>query len=214
MLAFALVFQSIPPILTSIREELNITHAQAGLLMSLFALPGIFVAIPGGIISDRFGMKKVGVASLILMIFGTLVVGISKSFLSICIGRLISGFGGLTLVVVLPQLLSRWFRNRELGIGMGVLNTAMPLGTIISLNVFGIIGSDLGLSSPIFLTTAVSVLALVTFLWLFKEPVADNRRNGGSLSSNIATIGVSMWIVGFIWMWFNAALISFFNFRA
>ena len=212
MLAFALVFQSIPPILTSIREELNTTHVQAGLLMSLFALPGIFVAIPGGIISDRFGMKKVGVASLILMIFGTLVVGISKSFLSICIGRLISGIGGLTLVVVLPQLLSRWFRNRELGIGMGVFNTAMPLGTITSLNVFGIMGSDLGWPSPIFLTTAVSVLALLTFLWLFKEPVVDNRRNGGSLSSNIATIGVPMWIVGFTWMWFNAALISFLTF--
>ncbi|MCK5563537.1 hypothetical protein KAI30_05125, partial [Candidatus Bathyarchaeota archaeon] len=40
MLAFALVFQSIPPILTLIISELNITHAQAGLIISLFALPG------------------------------------------------------------------------------------------------------------------------------------------------------------------------------
>ena len=71
MLAFALVFQSIPPILNLIISDLNINYAQAGLLMSLFALPGIFIAIPSGMISDRFGMKKVGVASLILMIVGT-----------------------------------------------------------------------------------------------------------------------------------------------
>ncbi len=212
MVAFALVFQSIPPVLTLIREELNITHAQAGLLMSLFALPGIFVAIPGGVVSDRFGMKKVGVSSLILMIFGTLIVGISRSFLSICLGRLISGMGGLTLAVVLPQLLSQWFRDRELGLGMGVFNTAMPLSTITSLNVFGIIASSFGWSSSVFLTTAVSVLAFLAFLWLFKEPRADKMRSGGQLSSDIAIIGVSMWIVGFTWMWFNAALISFLTF--
>jgi len=44
MLSFAMVFQSIPPLLTLIRQEFNIGHAQAGLLMSLFALPGIFIA--------------------------------------------------------------------------------------------------------------------------------------------------------------------------
>jgi nitrate/nitrite transporter NarK len=38
--------------------------------MSLFALPGMFIELPGGIISDRFGMKKSGVTSLLLMIAG------------------------------------------------------------------------------------------------------------------------------------------------
>ncbi len=212
MLAFALVFQSIPPILTLIISELNITHAQAGLLMSLFALPGIFIAIPSGIISDRFGMRKVGIASLILMIIGTFALGISSNFLSIVVGRLISGVGALTLAIVLPQLLSRWFMGKELGIGMGVFNTAMPLGTIASFNVFGLIGSNLGWQSPILLTTLVSVFALLMFLWLFKEPTLEVKRNGNSLSSNIANVGAPMWIIGFTWMWFNAALISFLTF--
>lgn len=75
--------------------------------MSLFALPGIFVSIPSGIISDRFGMKKVGVASLILMIIGTFFVGISGSFLLVGAGRTVSGIGAITLAIVLPQLVSR-----------------------------------------------------------------------------------------------------------
>lgn len=180
--------------------------------MSLFALPGIFIAIPSGIVADRIGMRKVGIASIILMIIGTFVLGISSNFLSIVVGRLISGVGALTLAIVLPQLLSRWFIGKELGIGMGVFNTAMPLGTIASLNVFGLIGSNLGWQSPIFLTTLVSVFALLIFLWLFKEPTLEVKRNGKSLSSNIANVGASMWIIGFTWMWFNAALISFLTF--
>lgn len=177
MLAFALVFQSIPPILKLIISELNITHAQAGLLMSLFALPGIFIAIPSGIISDRFGVRKVGITSLVLMVIGTFVVGTSNNFPSICVGRLISGIGAITLAIVLPQLLSRWFMGKELGIGMGVFNTAMPLGTVASFNVFGIMGSNLGWQSSIFLTTVFSVLALLIFLWLFKEPTVEIKRN-------------------------------------
>jgi len=212
MLAFALVFQSIPPILPLIISELNITHAQAGLLMSLFALPGIFVAIPSGIISDRLGMRKVGIASLVLMTIGTFVVGTGNNFISICVGRLISGVGALTLAIVLPQLLSRWFMRKELGIGMGVFNTAMPLGTIASFNVFGSIGNNLGWQQSILLTTVVSVFALLIFLWLFKEPKLKTEYKRRSLSSTIANIGAPIWIVGFTWMWFNAALISFLTF--
>lgn len=212
MLAFALVFQSIPPILTLIISELNITHAQAGLLMSLYALPGIFIAIPSGVISDRFGMRKVGIASLILMIIGTFVVGISNNFLSICVGRLISGVGAITLGIVLPQLLSRWFMSKELGIGMGVFNTAMPLGTITSFNAFGSIGRNFGWQSSIFLTTVFSVFALLIFLWLFREPTVKIEQKRSGLSLDIANIGAPMWIVGFTWMWFNAAFISFLTF--
>jgi hypothetical protein len=38
MLSFVLVFQSVPPLLTLIRQEFNVSHAQAGLLMSPFAV--------------------------------------------------------------------------------------------------------------------------------------------------------------------------------
>jgi len=87
-ISFALVFQSIPPILTLIIFDLNITRSQAGLLMSLFALPGILLAILSGMISDRFGIKKVGVVSLILMIVGTSFASLGDGFLLIALAEL------------------------------------------------------------------------------------------------------------------------------
>lgn len=213
MLSFALVFQSVPPILTLIRQELNINHAQAGLLMSLFALPGIFVAIPGGVISDRFGARRTGVASLVAMIAGTIILGTSSSLIQAYAGRIVAGVGGLTLAVVLPQLLSKWFVGKELGLGMGVYNTAMPLGTILSLNVFSMLGESFGWQVPIAITTAASILALFVFLVFYKEP--DKEVNKARVSSAVADstgFGPSIWLVGICWMWFNAALISFVTF--
>ena len=195
-ISFALVFQSIPPILRLIVSELRITHAQAGLLMSLFALPGIFLAIPGGIISDRFGAKKIGFASLILMIIGTFLAALSNGFLLMAFGRAVSGIGAVTLAVVLPQLLSRWFMHRELGLGMGVFNTAMPLGAIASFNVLSIMGANLGWRVPIFLTTVVCVGALLIFLLLFREPTLRSREPRISVISEISRTGKPIWLVG------------------
>ena len=180
--------------------------------MSLFALPGIFVSIPSGIISDRFGMKKVGVASLILMIIGTFFVGISGSFLLVGAGRTVSGIGAITLAIVLPQLVSRWFLHKELGVGMGVFNTAMPLGTITSFNVLSIMGTNLGWRPPIFLTTIASIVALLVFLLLFREPELESRESNISVLLEVSRIGIPVWLVGLAWMWFNAAFISFLTF--
>lgn len=211
MLSFAMVFQSIPPLLTLIRQEFAINHAQAGLLMSLFAFPGIFISLPGGIISDRFGMKKTGLTSLVLMVVGTLIVGTSTGPLQAYLGRIISGIGGLTLAIVLPQLLSRWFLGKELGVGMGVFNTAMPLGTLLSFNILGMLGKSFGWQMPILLTTATSILALLVFLWLFKPP-EETEKAKDSVIRDITKLGPSIWLVGLSWLCFNAAFISFVTF--
>lgn len=66
--------------------------------MSLFALPSVFIAIPSGIISDRFGVK-IGVISLILMTFGTFLAGLIGSFLLLALGRTVSGIGAAILTI-------------------------------------------------------------------------------------------------------------------
>jgi MFS family permease len=182
--------------------------------MSLFALPGVLVALPGGMVSDRFGMKKTGIVSLVLMVAGTFIFAVSEVPLHAYVGRVVSGVGGLTLAVVLPQLVSRWFMGRELGVAMGIYNTAMPLGTVLSLNVFSLLGSSLGWRVPVSLTTVASIIALLVFLLLYKEPLERNERKKSTLQGDIAKLGTPIWLVGLSWMWFNAALISFITFSS
>jgi MFS family permease len=60
ILAFTFLLQSIPPILPLIISELKLLYAEAGLLMSLFALPGLFISLLGGFFSDRYRMRPLG----------------------------------------------------------------------------------------------------------------------------------------------------------
>ena len=67
MLVYALNLQMIPPLLPTLITKLGLTHTQAGTLMALFTLPGIFLAIPGGRVSDTIGPRGVALWSLALL---------------------------------------------------------------------------------------------------------------------------------------------------
>ncbi len=219
MLVFAFTLQSLPPILTLIIEELKLTHAEAGLLMSLFSLPAIFLAILAGLLSDRWGPFKTGVISLVLVITATLLFAVSDTFLYAGLGRVIAGIGAVTISIIAAQMLSQWFRGRQIGTAMGIYNTAMPVGTIICFTTFGRLGESLGWRMPIFITALIGVVGLIAFLLLYKPAPNppqkidfDKEEKVTGLFSGLPKVGVLIWLVAFCWMWFNAATISFSTF--
>ena len=214
ILAFTFIFQSIPPVLPLIISELHLTYAQSGLFMSLFALPGLFISLLGGFLSDRYGMRPLGMGCFLLMIGGTLLVGLGMDLRILWLGRITAGIGGLTLSVLLPKLLSQWFKDKELGLAMGIFNTGVPLGSVICFGLFGNIASLWGWRFPILLTGAYSLLTSVLFLTFYNLPSShrmENPRPSGIYSS-LKEMGLPIWWVGLSWLWFNAAFVSFATF--
>lgn len=218
MLVFAFTLQFLPPILPTIIANFNLSHAQAGLLMSLFTLPSIFLAIVAGLLSDRWGTYKVGLFSLFIVVAGTLTFALSRTFVLAGIGRTIAGTGAVTLTIVAAKILSQWFHGREVGSAMGIYNTAMPVGSIICFSTFGKLAAQSGWRMPVFITAAVSLLGLVAFLFLYKpapnleREEVPNMQEGKNILSNVLHIAGLVWMVALCWLLFNAAVISFSTF--
>jgi len=218
MLGLVFSIQSLPPILTLVIKELDLTHAKAGLLMSFPALPTVFLAVLFGSFSDRWGPFKMGVISLILVITGTLIFALSHTFLYAGLGRVIAGVGGAAVYVVSAQIVSQWFRGRELGTAMGIFSTAMPLGTIVCFTTFGRLAEGLGWRVPIFITTIIGAVGLACFLILYKpvpnrlQGTTSGKERETGLFSSLLKVGILMWLVGFCWMWFGASIFSFSTF--
>ena len=218
MLVFALTLQFLPPILPTIIPIFQLTHTQAGLLMSLFTLPSIFLAILAGLLSDRWGTYKIGLFSFFLVIAGTLTFAFSDTFVLAGFGRTIAGSGAVILTIVAAKILSQWFRGREVGSAMGIYNTAMPVGSIICFSTFGKLAADVGWQMPVFITAAVGLLGLVAFLFLFKsapnlpQNETRNTKEGKNIFSNVLHIAGLVWMAALCWLLFNAAVISFSTF--
>jgi MFS family permease len=214
ILAFALVFQSIPPILPFIISEFHLTYAQAGLLMSLFALPGLFLSLLGGFFSDRYGMRPLGTGCFLLMIGGTLLVVMGRGIYVLWFGRIIAGIGAFTLSTLLPKLISQWFKEKELGLSMGIFNTGVPLGSVVCFNLFGEMGSLWGWRVPFLLTALYGFIVSILFLIFYRIPSlqqSENKKSFGIYRS-LKEMGWPIWWIGLAWLWFNAALVSFVTF--
>jgi predicted MFS family arabinose efflux permease len=214
ILAFTLIFQSIPPLLPLIISELHLTYAQSGLLMSLFSFPGLFISLLGGFLSDRYKMRPLAAGCFLLMIGGTTLVALGADLRILWLGRIIAGIGAITLSIFLPKLLSQWFKNRELGLAMGLYNTGVPLGSVMCFGLFGRLGSQWGWRIPILLTGVYLLITLVLFLSLYRLPPSPEKRNDKHVSifKSIKEMGWPIWWVGFSWLWFNAAFTSFATF--
>ncbi len=142
--AAGFVFHCVPPILPVLINELDLSHGQAGLLMSMFALPGILLALPGGWLVDRWGDRVVGAVGLAVTGAGTLALAAAADFTLMLAARMIAGAGMAVGVVALQRGVVRLFAGRPLGLPMGVSGSALPLGIIIVLNVAGPVAAQAG----------------------------------------------------------------------
>ncbi|NLA26432.1 MAG: MFS transporter, partial [Firmicutes bacterium] len=218
MLAYSFVFQVIPPVLGFIVSSLGISHTQAGSLMSLFALPGIFISIPGGILADLYGPRRVSTAALAIALAGSLLVGLGKSYPLLVTGRLITGIGAGIIAIVSSQMIARWFTKSDLGTAMGIYNTAMPVGTIFALNVFGRIAALSNWRLPVILTALYCLFVLTLFYFKHpglpaeEEPLLQQKPEPHAKKQSLIKKGGAVWLVAFIWMMYNASAISYLTF--
>ena len=186
--------------------------------MSLFGLPGILISIPGGILADVYGPKRVGITALLITLIGSLLVGLGKNYSLLLTGRIISGIGGLTISIVAPQALSRWFASRDLGKAMGIFNTAMPLGSIFTLNTFSVLAGIYTWQIPLLLTSFFCLGVLILFYFRYPElPDEIRRQKQPEFKEKVLTLrktGPQVWLVAAIWMMYNASTISYLTFGA
>lgn len=211
----AFAFQSIPPVIPLIIEDLNISHAQAGLVMGFYFIPGIFLSILVGFLADKYKAKNIIILSLVLIILGSLIVSFSPSYVPVISGRLVAGIGALSTSIVIPLIVSRWFIGKELGLSMSIFHTGVPMGSVLSFNIMPALARTFGWRSSQWFTAIFAFIALVIFLLFFMESPAEGRRNGqtGKKSlSDIARIGTPIWLLGMVWMLYTASISSFLNF--
>jgi len=206
-----IVYQAFPPILSLIIEELGISHAEAGLVVAVYALPSILLAIPLSFYSSRIGLKKLGIISLALLLAGSAIIITAKSLPLLIIGRLIIGLGAVAVPFVGLEGVAQWFSGNRLGFAMGIYTTCMLGAVVISLSTFGTAGTLWGWKSAVWITIAVTAIALIIFTIFFKTPRSDTPKRveiGMPSLKSLAQIGLPLWILGLNWGLFNIATVS------
>ncbi len=205
--AYAFSFQLVPPLIPSIMEEFNITNTEAGLLMSIVLFPGIFLSLPAGFFVERYGVRQIGFVSLISIVFGCFVTAAANSFAMVLTGRLILGLGGSFIIPTTATMIAQWFTREELGKAMGIYGINMPFATIIAFPSASLFVIAHGWRFPFLVGLAIGIITTILFLALVKKRSITRVKRKKSARQAIGNFEI--WKVGLVWLFFNAAALSF-----
>ena len=84
---------AIPPLIPFFQPELELTYSQVGSIMSFLYLGAILMSLPAGWITDRLGVKKTIVFSLIFSGFFVALLGLIESYLAAVFFTFLVGLG-------------------------------------------------------------------------------------------------------------------------
>ena len=121
----------VPPVMPLLMEAFGVSAAQAGLLMSLFAITGLFLAIPAGFIFQRLGYRLTGMIAILSLVIGAGWGALSPGFDIMLASRFIEGAGMSLMSVVAPAVIALWFSPASRGKAMGIWAVWVPLGSTI-----------------------------------------------------------------------------------
>ena len=168
--AMGLQFQTVASAGPFLLDTLAVDFTTLGALIGLYMLPGIFIALPGGMLGQRFGAKRMVLAGLALMAAGGAVMGVSSSFASAAAGRLLSGTGAVLFNVLVTKMIADWFAGREITTAMAALVTSWPLGLALGLLCFGPLAAAYGWQAVMHLGAASALIAFVLVALAYRNP--------------------------------------------
>ena len=175
--ALGLGMNCIPPFLTSIQKEMNLTSTQVGMAWGMIGLGALVFSVIGGLISDRIGARWTGFLGLMLMAFGGTLRGLAHGYGQFLASMLLFGIAiGLTRPN-LPRALSQWFPSNRLGTVNGLATGGGALGAALSMALsvshFGPLAG--GWRNLVIVLGMVSFLLAISWVVLVRERISGER---------------------------------------
>jgi len=145
-------------------EEFQIDNFKFNSLSSVSSVPSVILPFVGGILIDKFGIRKVFFIFCSVVILGQIImtIGVAKiNFELLLVSKVIFAIGAGPLIVAKSAVLVKWFVGKELSFALGAALCVSRLGSsidsIISPKVYEWTGN---LETPFFVGILVCVLSL------------------------------------------------------
>ncbi|MBZ6386748.1 MULTISPECIES: MFS transporter [Pantoea] len=163
---------------SAIKDEFGLSAIQLGLILAAFSWAYVIGQIPGGLLLDRFGAKKVYGVTLALWSVSTIAMGFVGEFAGGMTAALVLMFTlrfalGLIEAPSFPanaRVVIMWFPSAERGRASSLFSTAQYFAVAIFSPLSGWLVSRFGWEWPFFVLGGIGVLAVFVWAAYMREP--------------------------------------------
>jgi sugar phosphate permease len=153
-----------------IRQDLGLSIADMGYLLSAFLWAYAFAQLPTGAMVDRLGPRILLTLGLSLWSFAQLLGGLVQNFGQFFSARVLLGIGEAPQFPTGARVVRDWFNQRDRGLATGIFNCASSLGTAIAVPLLTFLMLTFGWR-VMFMTMGIAGL-LVAAVWflVYRNP--------------------------------------------
>jgi MFS family permease len=211
--AMAFQFQTIGSVGPLLVDQLGIDYSRVGTLIGLYLLPGVVVALLGGLLGQRYGAKRIVVVGLALMTGGGLLTGASPSFHAIAAGRFISGAGAVLMNVMVTKMVADRFSDRKVTTAMAILVASWPFGIGIGLILDPGVVAESSWTIVMYLAAALPLVSLGLVIFTSRDPPIAAASASAKFSFNLTRYELRLSLLaGAIWATYNVGYIVLVSF--
>ena len=206
MVAIALPSSSLSVLFDEIRQDLGLTIVQIGVIWSVSSFTGLLMAIPGGLLSDRFGPRTMlAIIFIIGGVFG-LLRGFTTSYIPFLLTSFVFGILLATAGLNMIKVVTGWFSPAQRGMATGIFSSGFASGFLIgSFSAATYLSPWLGgWPNVFFLFGGLSILIGIAWLVLHPKPTKEETTTRQSLTFRESTIDPlkqvllkpNLWVIG------------------
>lgn len=208
----------VPPLMPVLMESFRLNLSQAGMLMSVFALTGLILALPAGLILQKLGPKMAGLIAMGCLVTGSGWGALANSAALLLASRVVEGVGMGLIAVVAPASIALWFPREKQGTPMGLWGIWVPLGIVIMYNLAPALATSAGWRAVWWAGAGFALFAFVLYWLLMRlppSPTGEERpKRGGPVEDAPPKLGPALanrniWLLGLQFACFNVVLIGF-----
>jgi len=130
--SFSAVIVGLPVLAPTLKDAHDLSLLQVGVVLDALWIGTLLTLLPWGVLADRVGERLVLATGLVACAVALVGAGYAASFESLILLVGLAGAAGASVNAASGRAVMQWFPAAERGFALGVRQTAIPVGGLIS----------------------------------------------------------------------------------
>lgn len=172
------LLQVSPSVMSSeLMRDFSVTSHTLGILSGVYFYSYASMQLPGGLLLDFFGPRKLLTIATAICALSTIAFGLTNSFYMACLARLMIGFGSAFAAVGAMKLAANWFPSERFALLTGIMVTIGMLGAIGGETPLALLIDAYGWRHSMVIMGAIGVVLAVLIFIVARDVPKDEQGN-------------------------------------